>query len=378
MSVEIKQVTTRRELKRVIRFANSLYKGNPYYCPPLEYDELDTFNPKKNPTLEFAEYVCFAAYLDGQMAGRIVGLINPIANEAWGYKRVRFGWFDFIDDKTVSRALLDAVAAWGKSRNMNEMNGPLGFSDFDHQGLLIEGYDYNSPMASLYNHPYYVSHYTDFGLVKEMDWIEFRVNTPHEIPGKIKRVAEMILAQNKLKIVKVRSAKELIRRYGYTFFDVIDEAYRPLYNYQPLTPKQKEHYCKMYFPLLNYDFITLIVNEKDEMIGVGVGMPDISDALRRCNGKLFPFGWYHLLRALKAKTINSFDLLLIAVRPDYQNKGVNSLFFYDQVKYFIQYGIQYSETTSILETNFKNQANWSYFERFQHKRRRAYTKPLED
>lgn len=340
------------------------------------FDEKNTFNRKKNPAYDFSDSVLYLAYKDNRLVGRIAGIINNIANETWNKKRLRFGWFDFVDDLEVSRTLLDAVRDWGKSKGMNEMNGPVGFTDFDHQGLLIVGFEYDSPMASLYNYPYYERHFDDYGLRKEVDWIENRVFIPDGVPEKMERIAKIVTEKYNLKIAKVRSAKEVVSRFGYSFFDVINAAYKPLYNFQPLTERQKEYYCKMYFPLLNYDFATIVVNEKDEIVGVGVGMPNISEALRRCQGRLFPLGWYWILRALKAKKFKYFDLLLIAVRPDYQNKGVNSLFFYDQIKYFIKYGVEYSETTSILETNVKNQSNWEYFDNIQHKRRRAYIKEI--
>jgi len=374
--IEIKQVKTRKELKKFIQFGTDLYKDNPYFCPPLVFDELNTFNPKKNPAHKVCEHIIYLAYQNDKVVGRICGIINHRANEHWQNKRVRFGWFDFIDDLEVSKALLDAVKIWGKDRGMDEMNGPVGFTDLDHQGLLIEGFEYNSPMASLYNFPYYIKHFENYGLIKDADWIEYRVFIPDGVPEKMQRVANIVMEKYKLKVAKVRNAKELLKRFGYTFFDVVDEAYKPLYNYQPLTFEQKKYYSDMYFPLINYDFATIVVNEKDEIVGVGVGMPNISEPLRKCKGKLFPFGWFHILKALKAKKFKYFDLLLIAVRPDYQNKGVNSLFFYDQIKYFIQYGVEHSETTSILETNSKNQANWEYFENQQHKRRRAYIMEL--
>ena len=376
MAVEIKQVQTSKELMQFVRFANELYKENPYYCPVLEFDEINNFNRSKNPALDHCKFVNFLAFKDGKVVGRISGIINDIANEAWGQKRLRFGWFDFIDDLEVSAALLQAIVNWGKIHGMDELNGPLGFTDFDHQGLLVEGYEYSSPMACLYNYPYYKDHLEAFGLTKEIDWIEFRIYTPDEVPERMNRMAEIVMQRNGLKIVKVKNKRELIKRYGYTYLDVIDEAYQIIYNFQPLTEKQKKYYCEMYFGLINYDFLTLIVNREDEIVGVGVGMPDISDALRKCGGKLFPLGWYHINKALKTKQIDVFDLLLIAVRPDYQNKGVNSLFFYDQIKYFIKYGVKYSETTGILETNSKNQANWEYYKRDQHKRRRAFIKAI--
>ena len=374
--LEIREVTSKSDLNKFIEFVTDLYKGNKYFCPPLVMDEKNTFNRKKNPVLEFADYKLFLALRDGKVVGRIAGLINPVANEAWGRKKVRFGWFDFVDDIEVSKALLDAVGKWGKENGMEEINGPVGFTDFDHQGLLIEGFEYLSPMASLYNYPYYEKHIEAYGLQKEADWIEYRVFIPEKVPEKMERVAKIVMEKYKLRVAKVRNAKEAVARFGYSFLDVIDEAYKPLYNYQPLTKKQKEYYCKMYFPLVNYDFATMIVNEQDEIVGVGVGMPSLTEALQKTKGKLLPFGWYHLLKALKAKKFRYFDLLLIAVRPDYQNKGVNALFFYDQIKYFQQYGVEYAETTAILETNEKNQSNWEYFDHIKHKRRRAYIKKI--
>ena len=376
MAISLKVVNTKRELKKFVRFANNLYKENKYYTPILEFDDLNTFNPKKNTSLKHCKFIMYLAYKDGEIVGRICGIINQIANEHWKNKKVRFGWFDFIDDFEVSSTLLNAVAEWGKSQGMEILNGPVGFTDFDHQGLLLEGFDYVAPMASLYNFPYYSTHYENLGLTKEADWIEYQVTVPTKVPEKMERVAQMILSRNKLRIDKVKNAKEIMKKYGYSYFDVIDAAYQPLYNFQPLTKEQKIYYSKMYIPLLNFDFITIVVNEKEEIVGVGIGMPDISYALKKCQGRLFPFGWYHILKALKAKQMDVFNLLLIAVRPDYQNKGVNSLLFYDQIPYFQKYGIKYAETTAILENNIKNRSNWEYFDYKMHKLRRAYIKSI--
>lgn len=376
MAVKIKIVQTRKELKKFIRFANELYKENKYYTPILELDDLNTFNPKNNPSLNHCKYILYIAYKDDVIVGRICGIINEIANKHWNVKKVRFGWFDFIDDYEVSSTLLSAVAKWGKEQGMEVMNGPVGFTDFDHQGLLLEGFEYIAPMASLYNFPYYSKHYDKFGLSKEADWIEYQVSVPDQIPEKMERVAKIILNKNNLRIDKIKNSRELMKKYGYSYFDVIDAAYQPLYNFQPLTEEQKIYYSKMYIPLLNFDFITIVVNEKNKIVGVGIGMPDISAALKKSQGRLFPFGWYHLIKALKSKHMEVFNLLLIAVRPDYQNKGINSLFFYDQIPYFQKYGIKYAETTAILENNTKNRANWEYFDYKMHKLRRAYIKTI--
>ena len=378
MAIEIKEVTTKKELKQFIQFGIDLFKGNPYFCPPLVFDEINTFDTTKNPAHEICDHIIYMAYKDGKIVGRIVGIINYKANERWENKRLRFGWFDFIDDLAVSQALLEAVQAWGKTHGMTEMNGPVGFTDFDHQGLLIEGFEYNSPMASLYNYPYYEKHLEAFGLKKEIDWIEYRLTMPDEVPPRMKRLAKVVMEKSKLEIHKIKSIKELKKYYpNNEYLDVVDQAYQSLYNYQPLTDKQKTYYSNMYFPLLNFDFVTIVINERKEIVGVGLGMPDISDALRKCKGKLFPLGWFHILKALKAKkNMEYFDMLLIAVRPDYQNKGINALFFYDTAKHFVKYGVKYAETTSILETNNKSQANFEEYDKIQHKRRRAYIKSI--
>ena len=376
MSIKIKQITTKIGLFKFVKFGNDFFKDCKYFCPHLILDDMATFNPKKNPAFDVCEHVLYMAYKDGKAVGRIAGLINHQANQKWGVKHVRFGWMDFIDDKEVSKALLDTVREWGKKRGCTTMNGPVGFTDMDHQGLLLEGYDYLSPMASLYNYPYYVEHMTAYGLAKEADWIEFQVFPPKEVPERLQRIANVVMQRSKVRIDKVKNVKELVSKYGIEYMDVIGEAYEKLYNFQPLTEKQKKYYCDMYFPILNFDFVTVIVNEKDEVVGVGVGMPDISNALRKCKGKLFPFGWYHMLKALRAKQMDAFDLLIIAVRPDYQDKGLNAVIIADQHPYFVKYGIKRVETTSILETNTKNQGHWELFPHKIHKRRRAYLKDI--
>ena len=374
--ITIKEIKTNRELRRFVQFGVDLYKGNDCYCPPIIFDEINTFKKGGNPALEVCDFILFMAYRNGEIVGRIAGIVNHRANEAWKVKKCRFGWFDFIDDYEVFKSLLDAVAEWGKSKGMERLNGPVGFTDFDRQGLLIEGFDHSAPMASLYSYPYYVAHYERYGLQKEADWIEFQVFPPKEAPERMRRIAGYVAERYGLSTVKIKSVKELKQRFGYSYFDVVDEAYQALYNYQPMTTKQKQYYCKMFFPLLNFDFVTLVVNAKDEIVAVGLGMPSLSEALRKCRGRLFPFGWYYILKALKAKQMTDFDLLLIAVRPDYQDKGINSMIVDEMTPYFSQYGIQRVETSAILETNLKSQNNFVIFDHIQHKRRRAFIKEL--
>lgn len=376
MAIVIQEVKTKWQLYQFVKFYNDLYKDCKEFCPRLILDEMNTFNEKKNPSYDVCESVQFLAYRDGKIVGRVAGIINREANRIWNVKKVRFGWIDFIDDLEVSKALLDAVAAWGKSKGMTELNGPVGFTDWDYEGLLIEGFEYLAPMASLYNYPYYEKHMEAYGLTKENDWIEIQMNPQCETPERVLRIDKLVRERYHLRVDKVHSAKELVRKYDMKYMDMLDEAYQALYNFQPMTERQKRYYRETYFALLNFDFVTIVVNDKDEIVGVGVGMPDVSHALRRCKGRLFPFGWLRLLRALKAKKMEAFDLLLIGVRPDYQGLGVNAIIIADQHPYFRQYGIQRVETTSIMETNSRNIANWEMFPHKQHKRRRAYMKQI--
>jgi hypothetical protein len=376
MAIKLQQITTKSGLYRFVKFGNDFYRECENFCPALILDEMNAFDPKGNPALEVCEFVLYMAYKDGQAVGRIAGMINHEANRKWGVKKVRFGWMDFIDDLEVSRALLDAVANWGKSKGMDGLNGPVGFTDFDHQGMLIEGYDYLAPMASLYNYPYYVKHMEAYGLVKEADWIEMQIYPPQELPERFGKMAKIVEQRSKVRVDKVKNVKELVKKYGISYMDVIDTAYQKLYNFQPLTEKQKKHYCEMYFPLLNFDFVTIVVNEKEEVVAAAVGMPDISKALRKCQGRLFPFGWYHIMKALRSKTYEKFNLLIIAVRPDYQDKGLNAVIFADQHPAFVKYNVKEVETTAILETNHKNLSHWEIFPHKYHKRRRAYIKSI--
>ena len=377
MAIILQEVKTKWQQYKFAKFGNDLYKDCEEFCPHLLLDEMNTFNPAKDPSYDVCESVQYLAYRDGQIVGRVAGILNRVANERWGVKKVRFGWIDFIDDYEVSRALLDAVAAWGKSKGMNQLNGPVGFTDWDYEGLLIEGFEYLAPMASLYNFPYYEKHMEAYGLTKENDWIEIQITDPQcDTPERVLRIDKLVRERYHLRVDKVHSAKELERKYGMEYMDMLDESYQKLYNFQPMTPRQKEHYKNTYFPLLNFDFVTIVVNDKNEIVGVGLGMPDISQALRRCKGRLFPFGWIGVLRALKAKKMDAFDLLLIGVRPDYQGLGVNAVIIAEQHPYYRKYGIKRVETTSIMETNTRNIANFLMFPHKQHKRRRAYKKTI--
>ena len=365
-------------MKRFIRFNYELYKGNAYSVPDLFDDMLNTFNKKKNAAFEFCEADYFLAYKDGKLAGRVAAIINHKANQAWGKKDVRFGWIDFTDDPEVSDALIRAVEQWGKERGMTDIVGPLGFTDMDAEGMLIEGYDQLSTMATIYNYPYYPQHMERMGFVKDSDWVEFKIYIPDGIPDKHKRIADIIQRKYNLQIKKYTSAKKIAAEYGQAIFRLINEAYSQLYGYSALSQRQIDQYVKMYLPILDLRMVTLITEQNGELVAVGISMPSLSEALQKAHGRLLPFGWYYLLKALFFKRrAKMLDLLLVAVKPEYQNKGVNALLFTDLIPVYQQLGFEYAESNPEMELNGKVQAQWDYFRTEQHKRRRAFRKAIQ-
>ena len=373
MSVEIKKVETKSDLKKFIRFNYNLYENNAYSVPDLYEDMLDTFSPKNNPAFEFCEAEYFLALRNGEIVGRVAAIINNRSNNTWNQKVVRFGWIDFIDDKEVSRALIDTVKAWGKERGMNELQGPLGFTDMDAEGTLIEGFDQLSTIATIYNYPYYPEHFEALGMEKAVDWVEKKIYIPEAIPEKHARISKIIQERYNLHIRKLKSRKEVEENnLGHRIFELINEAYAPLFGYSRMTDRQIDNYVNMYIPLLDLRMVTLIENENNEIVCVGISMSSLSRAMQKAKGKLFPFGWFHLGKALKWKHDKVLDLLLVAVRPDYQGKGVNALLFTDLIPIYQQMGFEYAESNPELEINEKVQSQWQYFKTEQHKRRRCY------
>lgn len=376
MSVTVRAIpATKKELSRYVQFGIDLYKGNPYFVPPLIFDDVNTLLPEKNPAFDFSEAQSFMAYRDGKPAGRITAIINRMLNEKTGRKEARFGFVDFVDDPEVSGALFKAAEDWSRERGMDDIIGPMGFSDMDHEGMLVEGFDEMGTMATIYNYPYYPAHMERMGYRKDTDWIEFRITIPERLPEKMERIAEIVLNKYDLRIKKFTSAKKIKEQYGEALFKLINEAYAELYGYSPLTDKQISYYIDMYLGFLKLDYVSIVVDRDDNLIGVGISMPSMTKALQKSQGKLFPFGWWHMLKALKGHN-DVVDLMLIAVRPEYQSKGVNSLFFYDLCNLFIRDGVKYAETNLELEEDIHVQSQWEYFERRQHRRRRAYRKSL--
>ncbi len=374
--IEIRTIPkTPRSLRRFVSFGIDLYRGNDCYVPPLISDDVRTLDPRRNPAFDFCEAEYFMAFRDGRPVGRVAAIINRQVNEKHGERKVRFGFIDFIDDPEVSRALLDAVARWGADRGMTHIVGPLGFTDLDHEGMLVEGYDELGTMATIYNYPYYSRHLEALGFTKESDWLEFVMDVPDAIPEKYNRIADIVKKKSGLRVVKYTSRSAIRRDYGHEIFRLINEAYDGLYGYSHLTDRQIDYYVRMYISLLDLKLVTLVVNEGGTLVAVGISMPSMSRALQKSHGRMFPTGWYHLLRGLKGKN-DRVDLLLVAVKPEYQSRGANALLFQDLIPQYIAHGYRYAESNPEMETNEKVQSQWEYFTRRQHRRRRAYSKKI--
>lgn len=371
----IKEVTSKKEMKRFIRFNYELYKDCPYSVPDLYEDMVDTFSTK-NAAMEFCDAAYFLAYRGVRIVGRVAAIINRKANERWGQQAVRFGYIDFIDDEAVSRALIDTVEQWGRERGMTSIEGPLGFTDMDAEGMLIEGFDELSTNATIYNYPYYPRHMERLGLEKSADWVEMLIQVPTSVPERMERIAKIVMDKYGLQIKKFTSHKEIARQYGREIFSVINEAFKPLFGYSELTDRQIDQYVKTYLPFIDLKLVSLITDRDGRLICVGISMPSLSRALQKAKGRLLPFGWFHLLKAMKWKKPDTLDLMLVGVLPEYQGKGVNALLFCDLIPTYLAEGYKYVETNPELELNTKVQSQWIYFERRQHKRRRCYKKEL--
>ena len=376
MSVLIKTVTTRKELKTFVRFANKLYKGNKYYVPSMPFDDLNTLDKDKNGAFDFCEAEYYLAYKNGVLVGRVAAIVNHKANESWKVKQVRFGWFDFIDDMEVSAALLDAVIAFGKERGMTQIVGPLGFTDFDPEGMLVEGFDRVSTMALIYNHPYYPEHMKKLGYYKETGWLEYRITIPAEVPERHRRLAELVRERNNLTLRKLKRRQIRKENYGVKLFNLINDTYCKLYGYSLLSDRQIEQYVDMYLSLVDPRMLNFVEDENGDLIAAAITIPSLAEALQKCNGEIFPFGWWYLLKNMFIKKPDTLDLLLIGVRPDYQNKGVPTLVICDLIETFNKLGFRYAESNANLETNTAIQALWGPFEKEQHKKRWVFGKDI--
>lgn len=373
MSLILKEISERNDLKNFIAYQYSLYANNKYFIPPLRLDELKTLDKNINPAFDFCKSKYWMVYKDNKPVGRVAGIINSRFNDKFSKKEARFGWIDFEDDSEVSSLLLKTVEDWAIEEGMESIHGPLGFTDMDGEGMLIEGYDEESTLGSIYNYPYYQNHIEKLGYTKDTDWIEFRVNITSSTPEKIERIAQIALQRNKLHVPVFKKAKEMLP-YARDIFYLINETYKDLYGFVELTDKQIDSYVKQYFSFIRPEYLPIVLDENNKLAAFGITMPSLNKALKKINGRLFPFGFLYILREMKKS--NSLDLYLTAVRTDLQNKGVNALLI-DQInKVCIKNGIKHVETNRELETNEKVQAQWKLYDARQHKRRRCYKKQL--
>ena len=373
--VSIVEVTTRRQLRRFVDFPNQLYKDVPQFVPATYGDDLEDWDKKKNPAFSYCEAGCWLALRGEEIVGRIGAILSRKANEKWGTNRLRFTQVDFIDDAEVSSALFETVENWARELGCSAVHGPLGFTDMDREGMLIEGFDRRSCFFTYYNHPYYMRHMAALGYVKDVDWVENLISAPHDETtiARWKKLSDYVQHRQKLHIYRVRT------RLGYIpllkqFFRLVNEAYAPLYGTVELSPAQIKKYSWKFAPLINPRLACFVMNQHNELVALGVSAPSIAEALKKSRGRLFPTGWLHVLRAFNKN--DTIDLLLIAVRPDLQGKGINAIILSEVMRGCQKMGILHAETGPMLEENEKVQAQWQDFPLEQHKRRRCWIKEL--
>lgn len=372
MSIAIKPVETRRDLKRFVEYPFGLYQKHPHWVPPLILDELHTLSPKKNPAFDYCQARYWMAYRDGKPAGRIAGIVNRRYIEIWGKRLARFGWVDFEDDPEVAEALFGAAEAWAREQGMDGIHGPLGFTDMDHEGMLVEGFDELGTLAAIYNYPYYPRTVESLGYVKDVDWVEFEVRVPERLPEKAERVERIVMQKAGVRVLEAKKAKDMLP-YAHEMFEVLNSAFAGIYAFVPLNEKQISMYIKQYFSFIMPDYTKILLDSNNRVAGFVIGMPSLSRALQRSRGRLLPFGFIHLLRAVSRRN-KRIDLYLGAVRPDLQGRGANALLMTEMSRSAIKNGVVSAETNIELEDNVRVQSHWKYFEARQHKRRRCYIK----
>jgi GNAT superfamily N-acetyltransferase len=372
VSVSVREVTSSRDLRRFIRFPFRLYRGNRYWIPPLLLDELNTLRARSNPAFQHCQVRLLLAEENGRPLGRVAAIINEKYIQKWGNKYCRFGWLDFVDDPRVSAALLGAVEDWARAKGLEAVHGPMGFTDLDREGMLIEGFEELGTYSTYYNHPYYPRHLEKLGYAKDVDWIEFFVTAPKEIPEKVLRIQDLVLKRSGLRLLEPKLKKLL--PYAHKIFEMVNEAYANLYGVVELTPAQVDSYVKQFFGFLNPDYAKVVIDAQDRVVAFGLAIPSLSRALQRCRGRLLPFGFLHLLWALKRPRV--IDMLLVAVKPEFQARGLTAILMTEITRNSILHGVRGAETNPELESNTQVQAIWKHYEARQHKRRRCYLKRL--
>ncbi|MBR1504561.1 MAG: N-acetyltransferase [Prevotella sp.] len=372
MRVEIRKVSSRRDMQDFVRLPRMQYRGVPQYVPDLERDVADMFRRKSNPGLEFSDVQPFVAYHNGVAVGRIVGIVNRKANERWQQRVVRFGMIEFIDDMEVSRALLDTVGQWGQAMGMDTLQGPMGITDFDKEGMLVEDFHLTGTMNTIWNPDYYPRHIEALGLQKTVDWVQIRIHIPEEVPARYSRTAQYVREQMGLRVVKLGDADIDAHRYGMQTMRLFNEAYKPIFGFSALSESQMDVFLDRYLSLVDKRMVPIVLNEQNEVVGAAVTICSLTKALQKANGRLLPTGWYHLLKALKWQHEDTVEMLLVGVRPDCQGMGVNALFFDDLIPIYNQYGFKWAETGPQLEDNVRELSQWKPLKPEFVKRRRCY------
>ena len=376
MSTRVTPVASRSELKSFIHFPHRLYRGNPYWVPPLDLDEMDTLSPGRNPAFEQAEARLFLARRNGAIVGRVAAILSHAANRKYGTRNLRFGWFDVIHSYDVARSLLDAAAQWGRERGMTTMTGPQGFTDLDFEGMLVEGFGERATIATIYNHPYYPLLLERYGFEKDVDYVEFQAVVPPgtSLPERMVTLAEWGAKRNHWHLARCANIKEMRRRYGQELFDLLDESFAELYGTVPLTQKQKEYYLGKYISFARPELIKIVCGEDGKMAGFMIALPSLAGAFQKAHGRLFPLGFLHILRALHR--FDSIDFMLAGVRAPFRGKGIDLLMSIDTFRTALSRGVRTAESNPELETNLRIQNEWKIVESRRHKRRRIYRKVI--
>ena len=374
MSINIIEVTSKKNLKKWVEFPNQLYKDNKYYVPFLSIDEIETFTKGKNPAYEYCQTKLFLAYKDNKIVGRIAGLVNHAYNKKWDKNSIRFTRFDFVDDYEVSKALFDRVVNWGKELGYTSIMGPIGFHDLDHEGMLVEGFDELNMSITFYNHPYYLTHMQNLGLVKDIDWVEYQILVPNEADPRIEKLCNRILERNNFSLVTYKKRKDLLDDANEAM-KLIDIAFSHLYGTVPLTDKVIKQMIDGYIKLVNLNYLCSIKNSEGKIIGFAILVPSIAKAVKKSKGKLFPLGIFRMLKALYGKN-DTLEMFLIGVEPEYQKIGIPAIMMNEMIKVCAKNNVKICETGPELETNLNVQGLWKSFECRQHKRRRCFIKEI--
>ena len=369
-NIKVKQVLNSSDLELFIKFPMELYKGNPYYVPPLINEEKSIWMKEENPALQYSEAAQFLAYKGENIVGRIAVMINHKEEKELGIRKVRFGWLDFIDDIEVSKSLINTAIEYAKSKGISKIEGPMGFTNLDKAGMLTKGFDKLATMIGIYNFDYYPKHMEQLGLVKEKEWVEFEINFPDTLPDKVEKFSRLIAEKYELELVKFKAKKDILPLVD-SMFKLLDDTYKNLSTYTPITEEQIKHYKEKYFKFIDKDYIVCIKDKSGSLISFAITMPSYSKALQKAKGRLFPFGWWHLLNAGKKNDRANF--YLIGIHPQYQKRGVTAIIFKEIYETFKKKGVKFLETNPELEENASIQALWQDYNPINHKRRRTYS-----